>query len=182
MNEMQQLVHFMITNGISWASSQRDLHRPQGHALGGDDRASLDGFFSSETLDEVRLHFVPMIENPDFFSASEMAGQSISLDFREMHGITFGDTILISEMRDPAEDRWLPLLFHELVHVVQYKILGLEGFMQRYVVGWAQNGLQYAKIPLEVQAYTLQAHFETAPELPFDIEDRVRKELGVGPA
>jgi hypothetical protein len=37
-------------------------------------------------------------------------------------------------MRDPAEDRWLPLLFHELVHVVQYKVLGLEGFMQRYVI------------------------------------------------
>ena len=181
MNEIDQFVHLMISNGISWASTQRDTHRPNAHALRDEDREAMKSFFSPETLDEVRLHFVPIIENPDFFAEFEMAGQPISLDFRMMQGITFVDTILISkEMRDPAEGRWLPLLFHELVHVVQYKVLGLEEFMRRYVTGWAENGRQYAKIPLEVQAYTLQEHFETAPGLPFDIEDRVRKELGVG--
>lgn len=179
MNDFEKLVHFMITNGISWVSSQRDFHRPRARTLSDYEKGSLARFFSSETLDEARICFVPMIKNPDFFAVFETAELPIPFDFRLMHGITFDDTILISEIRDPAENRWMPLLFHELVHMVQYKILGLEGFMQRYVVGWAENGRQYMKIPLEVQAYTLQAHFETAPKLPLDIEDRVLQELGV---
>ena len=183
MNETDQFLHFMITNGISWVSRQREAHRPTARPLTEKEKKAMKGFFSSGTLDEARVGFVPMIENPDFFAAFENAGQPPPLDFRMMQGITFVDTILISkEMRDPAEGRWLPLLFHELAHVVQYKALGLEEFMRRYVIGWAENGRQYLKIPLEVQAYTLQEHFETTPRLPFDIEDRVRKELGVGTA
>ena len=182
MIDTDQFLHFMITNGISWVSSQRESHRPNARALTPEETASMKAFFSPEVLDEARLHFVPMIENPDFFEEFLKAGQEIPLDFREMSGITFGDTILISEMRDPAKGRWLPLLFHELVHVVQYKILGIEEFMRHYVLGWAQNGFEYLRIPLEIQAYTLQSHYEIAPEVPVDVEDRVRQDLGVGTA
>ena len=179
MDEIDQSLHFMITNGISWVSRQREAHRPNARTLTDGEKKSMKGFFTSDTLDLTRVSFVPMRENPNFFSVFEKAGQPIPLDFRLMHGITYVDTILISEMRDPAEDRWLPLLFHELTHVVQYKILGLEEFMRLYIHGWAENGYQYTHIPLEVQAYTLQGHFEVAPTFPFDIEGKVRDEFGI---
>ncbi len=180
MNETDQLLHFMITNGISWVSTQREAHRPNARELTNEEKEAMQGFFTSETIDDARIGFVPVLENPDFFTVLENAGHTISLDFRLMSGITFVDTILISEeMRDSAEGRWRPLLFHELVHVVQYKLLGLEKFMQLYVHGWATNGYQYAQIPLEVQAYRLQAEFEMAPKLWFDIARKVGEELGI---
>ena len=32
------------------------------------------------------------------------------------------------------------LLFHEMVHVVQYEVLGIETFVTRYVHGWFGQG------------------------------------------
>jgi len=62
------------------------------------------------------------------------------------------DTVVSHE---PFNDR---LLFHELVHVVQYEKLGLEGFAAKYVRGFL-NGGSYEGIPLEMNAYELDARF-----------------------
>ena len=59
------------------------------------------------------------------------------LDFTTMEGITFVDTILVSDRKHPPDQPLAPLLFHELVHVVQYAMLGLPVFISRYVRGWA---------------------------------------------
>jgi len=78
-----------------------------------------------------------MIANPPFYGALEEAGIGIPLDFRGMTGITFIDTVLISQVAPVPEGEWLPLLFHELVHVLRYQELGLEKFVRVYVMGWA---------------------------------------------
>lgn len=181
MQGLEQMVQFMTTHGIAWASRQRDAHRPRGRAMTSGEREVLSRFFSKETLDEARVVFVPQIDNPDFFVVFTNAGLPIPHDFRLMSGITYIDTILISELRDRGDDEWLRLLFHELVHVVQYKALGLEGFMAAYVQGWAMNGFEYEQIPLERQAYRLQSHIQVAPTIPEDIEAKVYEELGVDP-
>ena len=41
-------------------------------------------------------------------------------------------------------------LFHELVHVVQYRKLGLSDFAARYVTGFVRGS--YERIPLEITA------------------------------
>jgi hypothetical protein len=56
------------------------------------------------------------------------------------------------------------------VHVVQYRILGVAAFVRRYVLGWANNGRRYEAIPLERDAYELQARFESNPGRPFSVE------------
>ena len=81
------------------------------------------------------------------------------MDFQTTAGITFIDCILIQERYFRIEN-WFPLLFHELVHVVQYDVLGTSRFATQYVTGWAEAGFVYEKIPLEVQAYALQHRFE----------------------
>ena len=64
------------------------------------------------------------------------------------------------------------LLFRELVHAVQYKHLGLEGFAQGYVRGFLSGG-SYEEIPLEKQAYELEAKFRMNPDRIFSVEQDV---------
>ena len=135
------------------------------------ERAGLAGWYSAATLDAARVRRVSQIENPDFY----VQLGTIPLDFRTMTGITYGDTVLISDSQVPSETP-LSLLFHELVHVVQYTVLGVDEFARRYVQGWADNAFDYFRIPLEVQAYGLQAEFESgAATTP--IESPIRAEL-----
>ena len=95
------------------------------------------------------------------------------LDLTHASGITFVDTVLIKGDRPPG----LSLLFHEAVHVLQFQELGIDGFVRRYVSGWVANGFKYSSIPLERDAYELQARFDKAPHSPFDVLESVRKRL-----
>jgi len=74
---------------------------------------------------------------------------------------------------DPLENA---LLFHELVHAVQYKHLGLMGFSERYVRGFLSGGA-YEEIPLEKQAYALEAQFAANPYRPFSVEQEVENRI-----
>jgi hypothetical protein len=139
-------------------------------------RALLSPFFPGDALSRMRIVLVPRIENPAFFST--LAGQGIAapLDFREMAGITFVDTILVSqEKADLSDAGFVSLLFHEAVHVVQYQHLGLERFMHEYVIGWAQSGFSYPDIPLERQAYALQDRFRASPSTGFSVLAEVQR-------
>jgi hypothetical protein len=66
------------------------------------------------------------------------------------------------------------ILFHELVHVEQYRQLGIPRFSDLYVRGFL-NGGSYEAIPLEVNAYTLGGRFEANPRQQFSVEDEVRQ-------
>ena len=65
------------------------------------------------------------------------------------------------------------LLFHELVHVEQYRQLGIPRFSELYVRGLLSGG-SYEAIPLEVNAYTLEGRFEQNPARHFSVADEVR--------
>jgi hypothetical protein len=90
-----------------------------------------------------------------------------------MAAITFVDTVVSHE---PLTDR---LLFHELVHVVQYQKLGVPGFSAKYVTGFLSGG-SYETLPLEMNAYKLDARFAGAPAKPFSVEDEVQAWIGAG--
>ena len=110
-------------------------------------RLQLSAFFSSTTLNTVRLakDFVP---TPPFYRLTRRLGLRNLPDLSAIAGITFMDVIVHSERLSDA------LLFHELVHVVQYEVLGLRRFAGYYVRGFLANG-SYDDIPLERQAYSL---------------------------
>ena len=97
-----------------------------------------------------------------------------------MAGITFVDTICIAASRvGESPLNRSALLFHECVHVVQYHLLGLDEFMLRYVLGWAENGRSYNHIPLEVYAYELETRYRGAPGKPFPALALVERQLGL---
>ena len=92
-----------------------------------------------------------------------------------MAGLTFQDTFFVSQLR-PIENL-LALIFHELVHVVQYEILGVDEFVKQYVHGLADSGYDYFKIPAEIVAYDLQARFEAHQLAGVDVMEEIRQRL-----
>jgi hypothetical protein len=65
-------------------------------------------------------------------------------------------------------------MFHELVHAVQYEILGLDEFSRHYVRGIVEGDFDYYRIPLEVMAYDLDRRFADNPGAEFSVLDEVR--------
>jgi hypothetical protein len=173
----QQLVSYLEKEGRNWIVTQRDAHWAKGHTLESSTRCIIGSFFQSNTLDSARICQVSQIDNPLFYEGLKKTGISMPLDFRDMAGITFIDTILIATSKIGAGD-WNLLIFHECIHLAQYSFLGVNRFVHEYVTGWANNNFDYYKIPLEIQAYELQEHFNLNPKNVFSVEAEIVKKWG----
>jgi hypothetical protein len=115
------------------------------------------------------------VGNPRFYKELVQMGfdRGSLPDFAHMAAITFVDTIVSHEQFTNE------LLFHELVHVVQYEKLGLADFSRKYVTGFL-NGGSYETIPVERNAYQLAARFAAAPMNPFSVEAMVQAWIDAG--
>lgn len=125
-------------------------------------------FFGAEVLENSYFVVVDSIPKPDF---DELTGAGYD-EFLNMKpaGITYKNTYFIQR---GFENRFA-LHFHELVHVLQWQLLGAFGFIQRYLDEIAEYG--YDKAPLEVMAYELDSYFSAG--LPVkSIPDYVSKHL-----
>ena len=119
--------------------------------------------FSADLLDQVRLTHVKHLQNPLFYAELEQMGFQNLPQFRRMAAVTFIDVIVAQA------DFTSSLLFHELVHVVQYRELGLPKFAELYVRGFLETG-EYLSIPLERVAYHLEGLFRLRPDLKIEVE------------
>jgi hypothetical protein len=108
------------------------------------------------------------VANPDFYPMLRSLGFNNLPDESGMGAITFSEVVVSHEPFSSG------LLFHELVHVEQYRQLGIPRFSELYVRGFL-NGGSYEAIPLEVYAYTLGGRFEQNTARQFSVEDEVRK-------
>ena len=88
-----------------------------------------------------------------------------------MAGITFGDMYFIQPSYSSEG-----IHFHELVHVVQWRILGAREFLLTYALGLVQFG--YVASPLEAIAFDLQERFEQGTALPSVAERIARHAVG----
>jgi hypothetical protein len=175
---MNQLIAQLVRQGRQWVAQQRMAYRNQGQELSPEAVAEFSRYFDRELLREVRTVTVPAIDNPGFIDQYRTLFTLFRvplLDFSSMAAITFVDTILLVE---GAVERDLePLIFHELVHVVQYAILGLDRFVEQFINGWVNQGFNYAAIPLEMDAYELQNRFETEIGEAFRVREEVAQRL-----
>jgi len=169
------LVAFVVPRPLAWIRSQRDRYRPLGKPIADPALTEIKRYFSPGTLERAQFVYVDVLENPPFYAELQRALPGIALvDFAGGEGITFDDTILVRKRADP---RQLPsILVHELVHVSQYALLGSSAFAERYVRGWTLTGMEYESIPLERDAFELQARFDRG-EPPFSIEQAVVAQL-----
>ena len=174
---MQQLVSYLAENSAHWIESQRAQHRVHAEPLPDTTLAALRGFFAQETLDRVRIRHVACIDNPPFYREFEEAGESIPLDFEVWAAITFGDVILVNGEQVPGPPSH-SVVFHEMVHVVQYDVLGIHEFARRYVTPFVQSRFNYMSIPLESDAFDLQGRFEECSGNTFSAETEIRSRIG----
>jgi hypothetical protein len=174
--DMPERVNYLVDNSTEWIRSQRVLHTALSRPLPDTTRQALRGYFDPETLDRARFRRVPSIENPGFYAEFERVGETVPLDFSSWAAITFGDVILVNESLVPTPPPH-SVVFHEMVHLVQYDVLGIEEFSQRYVRRLAQTRFQYMNIPLETEAFDLQGRFERSAGEVFSAEAVIREGL-----
>lgn len=152
-----------------YIAEQRNNFLAQARPITAKHRAMLAPYFPTDVLDSVRVIRGRATE-PSFYAQLRAMGIRNAPAFSQMAGITFQDVVVHVE---PLTDS---LLFHELVHAVQYRHLGLQGFAERYVRGFLSGG-SYEEIPLEKQAYELEARFSADPAAPFSVEEDVKRRI-----
>jgi hypothetical protein len=125
----------------------------------------MKGFFQDALLAKVRIHRLEEGSQPPWFRVRRIAG------------ITLADTIVLAPRAPAIGPAWSRLLFHELVHVVQFEMLGIDEFAARYLGAWMTRGLRYRRIPLEQHVRELERCFAARPSEPFDVETEVAQQL-----
>lgn len=153
----------------AYISEQEKLFAKKATPISSDHKAALLPFFPANILEEVRI-VRGRAREPSFYGQLRALGITNPPPFSEMAGITFQRVVVHAEPLTHA------LLFHELVHAVQYSHLGLSGFAERYVRGFLHGGC-YEEIPLEKQAYELEAKFASAPARAFSVDEDVKRRV-----
>jgi hypothetical protein len=100
-----------------YISAQRHKVESHPHNLSSTQIRVLQGFFSKDVLDTTRLLVLEAtrVKNPPFYGLLREMGFKSLPDFSQMAAITFGDVVVSHQ---PVSSG---LLFHELVHVEQYR-------------------------------------------------------------
>lgn len=165
----------LVEQSHHWLWEQRELHRAKGRRLTKDERQPLQDYYDAQVLDNVLVATVNRISNPPFYDELTGSGFPI-LDLSGSAGITFIDCVVVRRPFQQHFPSWISILFHELVHVVQFEILGPRKVLETYLQAWEQNGYQYHDVPFEIQAYRLEARFERHEPL-FSVREVVEQEL-----
>jgi hypothetical protein len=168
---------WVIQQVAAYIGGQRETYRGKAVALSRNQRTAMHPFFPASTLESARVVVLvgERVNNPPFYrELLKMGFEAGSLpNFADMAAITYVDTVVSNE---PFMDR---LLFHELVHVIQYEKLGLANFSARYVKGFLIGG-SYEANPLEMNANELDGRFATTPTKPFSVADEVKSWIDRG--
>jgi hypothetical protein len=164
-------IAWVIQQVVEYIDRQRQTYTGRAVHLNANQMAVLRPFFRASALDATRVVVLARerVGYPPFYPELQRMGfEPGSLpDFALMAAITYVDTVVSHEA---FTDR---LLFHELVHVVQYEKLGLAEFAAKYVRGFLSGG-SYDAIPLEINAYELDARFALEPARAFSVEAEVQ--------
>lgn len=157
---------------IGWIDLQLALHSSAARPVAAAGFARLPEYFGRELLASTR--YVPVEKVP--MPPLTRLGLPQFGDFERITaaGITYRQTFFVQKAEAGRES----LFFHELIHVVQWNLLGPEDFLRRYAAGLEAEG--YRNSPLEVMAYDAQERFETDAET-FDAALWVKKQLNITP-
>ncbi len=148
----------MVAGVKKYLRTEREIYLRHSESLTPDVRQTIEGFFLTGAR-------VP--PPPFYLKAKEMSGGRFP-DFVHMDAITYIDVIVF-------HDRILPrALFHGAVHSAQIAVLGFDKYVDLYVRGFVKH-LSWLAIPMEAQAYQLDARFAENPTELFSVENEIRE-------
>jgi hypothetical protein len=153
---------------MGWITQTLAASSPAAQPISSKKFSRLPLYFRQEVLASAKIVVVDALPIPPL----SKIGLTQFSDFErgDFDAITYLDTFFVRRHRSNDEG----LHFHELVHVVQWKLLGPERFLEVYATGLEMFG--YRNSPLEVMAYDAEQRFR-ADQLPFDVEKFVVEQL-----
>jgi hypothetical protein len=162
----------LLNEAISWIHQQRDFFLPSSVPLDEDQKASLGPFFSADILKRARIADASKtgetIPFPPFYERVRAGGARVVPDAAHMTGMAFGDVMVFN--RQPS----LRTIFHNLVHMMQFAILGEERVMRGYFETLNEAGL-WMVVPFEEQAYQMDARYTRDPGNVFSVEQEIQE-------
>jgi hypothetical protein len=127
----------------------------------------LSAYYSKETLKSSEVVVVDKLPLPPLTGMGLIGFEAFEQG--DYAAITYLDTFFVRRHFQSES-----LYFHELIHVIQWRMLGPERFLAAYASGLERFG--YLESPLEAMAYEAQRQFETST-IPFDAEKFVSDQL-----
>ncbi len=176
-----ELTQFFYEHGPIWVREQAARLMTFGTPLVEPLQVHFRLFFGTDAA-RVRLT-IGEITNPPFYPELLQRGVDPRdlLQFVANDAVTFESGVLFDREASLTHET----LFHELVHVIQYRLLGVDEFLRQYVNGWmagrdrflADPQRRYERVPLEQMAFALQAEYAQDHTIVFSVEDAVRDRL-----
>jgi hypothetical protein len=167
----------LVVEASSWLMQQRSEFLPSGAPLSSTQKTKLSPFFTAEILEAVRIVNLSKtgrtIPYPPFYERVRDGGHRVVPDSAHMAAIPFVDVAVFNN--EPT----LRTIFHTLVHVTQFAVLGLEKAMECYLRVLNESGL-WMVVPLEEQAYRMDARYTRDPTDLFSVEEEIREWLRKG--
>jgi hypothetical protein len=165
-------VEWIVSAVAAHIAHQHQKYAPAAMPLSSEQKRRFHAFFPARVLDETRVTQLKpgrFVENPSFYEELKHWGFPARTlpDFHNMAAVTFVDVVVSHGAMSQQT------LFHELVHAVQFRKIGVEGFAGCYVSGFLSGG-GYDGIPLERNAYELDTRFAGAPARSFDVAAEVQ--------
>ena len=153
----------------AWITAIVEEYRHVAQPVGSFGFTRLPAYFAKDTLEQAQVVIVDSVPKPPL-SALGLANFS-DFETLDSDGITYQNVYFLNRARVNDES----LHFHELIHVVQWSLLGGERFLLAYALAHVSSG-GYRNNPFERIAYDLQALFVDLPT-PFQVEPLVRQHL-----
>lgn len=153
----------------TYLRQQREHYFPFALPLSSQHKASMWPYFSPTLLDQVRVVELEglRVSTPWFYAEARSLGFTKLPEVTHMDSVTFLDVVVFNEVLTERS------LFHALVHAVQFQVLGVERYTERFVQQFMRTKTHFT-VPLEAQAFSLTSKFiRPAPER-FSVEDQVR--------
>jgi hypothetical protein len=166
----------LIAEAELWLNQQRDSFHPRSVPLTTEQKRDLAPFFPSEILQRFRIADISesevTIPYPPFYERVRAGGFRQVPDAAHLTAIPFVDVAVFN--RPPT----LRTIFHNMVHVTQYTMVGVRPIMAGYFAVLNEAGT-WMVAPAEEQAYNLDARFTKDPKEFFsvaaEIEEWVRQ-------
>ena len=148
---------------------QRENFRLIAEPLASAHRQTMEPFFSPLLLGRVRIVTLDQrrAQNPPFYADAKALGLDNLPEIPHMASLTFVDVVVFHEAITNRS------LFHALVHAVQFEVLGLEGYAERFVRGFLRTR-SHVTVPLEAHTFMLESAFAGSQERVFSVEEKVR--------
>jgi hypothetical protein len=152
---------------LDWIQQTLDAHADDKRPVASFKFRRLPRYFSERLLNATTV--VPTDRLPVPPLSALGLWEFADFESQPLSGITYRDTYFLQ--RSVASDE--SLHFHELVHVVQWQVLGPKDFLLLYAPGLAGHG--YRRCPLEAMAFDHQRDFD-ADDAPYPVEAEVWRE------